>query len=78
MTDGARFHLFISSPPCGDSRLFTVSSNAGEANTGVRDDNPNRASRGQLRVKIEAGQGAFASVTHLMIYKVNLQKPDYL
>ena len=44
------FHLYISTAPCGDARIFSP--------TEVTPDNhPQRASRGLARVKIEAGEG---------------------
>jgi len=51
-----RLHMFISSPPCGDSRIFVASNNK-EGGETTGDDNPDRQNRGQLRVKMETGQG---------------------
>jgi hypothetical protein len=51
-----KFHLFISSAPCGDGRIFSVSeeknSVAWRQNYGIVKQN-----RGQLRAKLESGMG---------------------
>lgn len=52
-----QFHLYISTSPCGDARIFSpheVSTSEGE---GSADRHPNRRARGQLRTKIESGEG---------------------
>ncbi|XP_065353126.1 double-stranded RNA-specific editase Adar isoform X2 [Cloeon dipterum] len=50
-----KFHLFINTAPCGDARIFSPHETA---NTEERVDNhPNRKARGQLRTKIESGEG---------------------
>ena len=46
------FSLYISSAPCGDSRVFSQS----DHEEGF-DSHPLRSCRGQLRLKIEAGMG---------------------
>ena len=46
------FSLYISSAPCGDSRVFSLS----DHENGF-DSHPQRFCRGQLRLKIEAGMG---------------------
>lgn len=49
-----RFHLYISTAPCGDARIFSPhEDNVMEA----IDRHPNRNSRGVLRTKIESGEG---------------------
>lgn len=48
---GIDFHLFINTAPCGDARIFSPH----EEEKGDR--HPNRISRGQLRTKIESGEG---------------------
>nr|XP_002128212.1 double-stranded RNA-specific editase 1-like isoform X2 [Ciona intestinalis] len=45
------FHLYINTSPCGDARIFSPH----ETKDG--DNHPNRKSRGQLRTKIENGEG---------------------
>lgn len=55
LKDGVEFHLFISSAPCGDGRIFNPHENMKE--DGTVDDHPERVSRGQLRAKIECGEG---------------------
>ena len=57
LRDGIRFHLFVSMAPCGDARLFS----AHEPTIRSVDKHPNRQSRGQLRTKIESGEGTVLS-----------------
>lgn len=52
LKDGIEFHLYISTAPCGDARVFSPH----EEYLYV-DKTPNRISRGQLRTKIESGEG---------------------
>ena len=47
--DGVSFHMYISTPPCGDARVFGVSE---------RDRHPERSSRGKARGKIDCGDGS--------------------
>ncbi|CAL1276017.1 unnamed protein product [Larinioides sclopetarius] len=49
-----KFHLYISTAPCGDARIFCPHEEG--AIEGV-DRHPNRNSRGALRTKIESGEG---------------------
>ncbi|XP_066906532.1 double-stranded RNA-specific editase Adar isoform X2 [Halyomorpha halys] len=51
-----RFHLYISTSPCGDARIFSPHDMEGSGDETV-DRHPNRQSRGQLRTKIESGEG---------------------
>jgi len=52
--ENIRFHLYINTAPCGDARIFSPH----EAVQGEEGDrHPNRNSRGQLRTKIESGEG---------------------
>ncbi|XP_060525250.1 double-stranded RNA-specific editase Adar [Cylas formicarius] len=46
------FHLYINTAPCGDARVFST----GEDHPS-EDRHPNRISRGQLRTKVESGEG---------------------
>ena len=49
-----RLHLYINTAPCGDARIFSPH----EAEPGDEGDrHANRRSRGQLRTKIESGEG---------------------
>lgn len=48
-----RVHLFISSAPCGDCRVFSPK----DEESATADAHPNRLSRGLLRAKIEGGEG---------------------
>lgn len=53
LKDGIEFHLYINTAPCGDARIFSPHEN----NKGNTDRHPGRISRGQLRSKIESGEG---------------------
>ena len=55
LKDGICFHLYISTAPCGDSRIFSPHEAGVENESG--DKHPNRKARGQLRTKIESGEG---------------------
>lgn len=48
-----KFHLYISTAPCGDARIFAPH----EEEADRTDRHPNRQSRGLLRTKIESGEG---------------------
>ncbi|XP_078465159.1 double-stranded RNA-specific editase 1-like isoform X2 [Lampetra planeri] len=50
-----QFHLYISTSPCGDARIFSPHEASMEVERG--DKHPNRKARGQLRTKIESGEG---------------------
>ncbi|KAJ8980740.1 hypothetical protein NQ317_011388 [Molorchus minor] len=52
LKNGIEFHLYINTAPCGDARIFSPH----EENSPI-DKHPNRSSRGQLRTKIESGEG---------------------
>ncbi|KAM4626133.1 double-stranded RNA-specific editase 1 isoform 2-T2 [Discoglossus pictus] len=54
LKDNVQFHLYISTSPCGDARIFSPHE-AGHEDQGDR--HPNRKARGQLRTKIESGEG---------------------
>ena len=54
LKSGVRFHLYVSSAPCGDARIFAPKETESEA---VEDRHPNRMARGLLRTKIESGEG---------------------
>ena len=56
LKDGVRFHLYISTSPCGDARIFAPHETGHEGAEGG-DRHPNRKARGQLRTKIESGEG---------------------
>lgn len=49
---GISFHLYISTAPCGDARVFSPNDE-----DLVTDPHPNRKGRGLVRVKVEAGEG---------------------
>ncbi|XP_026731673.1 double-stranded RNA-specific editase Adar [Trichoplusia ni] len=46
-------HLYVSTAPCGDGRIFSPH----EHHHAEPDKHPNRLARGQLRTKIESGEG---------------------
>ncbi|XP_045530314.1 double-stranded RNA-specific editase Adar isoform X2 [Pieris brassicae] len=52
LKENRQLHLYISTAPCGDGRIFSPHETQTE-----RDKHPNRFSRGQLRSKIESGEG---------------------
>lgn len=52
LKEGIEFHLYINTAPCGDARIFSPH----EENSYI-DRHPRRISRGQLRTKIESGEG---------------------
>ncbi|XP_011858616.1 PREDICTED: double-stranded RNA-specific editase Adar-like [Vollenhovia emeryi] len=52
LKQGIEFHLYINTAPCGDARIFSPH----EDNDSI-DKHPNRRARGQLRTKIEPGEG---------------------
>ena len=55
---GVSFHLYISTAPCGDARVFAPKEEPPEGGgPGADDAHPQRHSRGLARVKIEAGEG---------------------
>lgn len=54
LKEGYEFHLYINTAPCGDARIFSPHEDICLAGM---DRHPNRSSRGQLRTKIESGEG---------------------
>uniref|UniRef100_A0A8C9X8J0 Adenosine deaminase RNA specific B1a n=1 Tax=Sander lucioperca TaxID=283035 RepID=A0A8C9X8J0_SANLU len=54
LKENVQFHLYISTSPCGDARIFSPHEAAMEDQG---DRHPNRKARGQLRTKIESGEG---------------------
>jgi double stranded RNA-specific editase B len=52
-----QFHLYISTSPCGDARIFSPHEVSTDIDNGGSDKHPNRKARGQLRTKIESGEG---------------------
>lgn len=54
---GIKFHLYISTSPCGDGRIFSPHELQSSPETLPADRHPNRRVRGLLRTKIEAGEG---------------------
>ena len=53
LKEDVQFHLYISTAPCGDARIFSPH----EKDVESADKHPNRKARGQLRTKIESGEG---------------------
>ena len=56
LRSGVQFHLYISTSPCGDARIFSPHEASGDGEISI-DKHPNRKARGQLRTKIESGEG---------------------
>lgn len=52
LKQGIQFHLYINTAPCGDARIFSP-----HEENDIVDKHPNRRARGQLRTKIESGEG---------------------
>merc|ERR1719313_157588 len=50
-------HLYINTAPCGDSRIFSPKQEGDQAQVVRADTHPERRNRGQLRTKIESGEG---------------------
>lgn len=59
LKEGIDFHLYINTAPCGDARIFSPYEQ-------THDKHPNRKSRGQLRKKIESGEGTIPAKTSLI------------
>ncbi|XP_020288078.1 double-stranded RNA-specific editase Adar isoform X2 [Pseudomyrmex gracilis] len=59
LKEGIQFHLYINTAPCGDARIFSPH----EENDAI-DKHPNRRARGQLRTKIESGEGTIPVKSH--------------
>ncbi|XP_064644434.1 double-stranded RNA-specific editase 1-like isoform X2 [Lineus longissimus] len=55
LKENVQFHLYISTSPCGDARIFSPHEPGQDGEGGDR--HPNRKARGQLRTKIESGEG---------------------
>ena len=54
LKEGVAFHLYISTSPCGDGRIFSPKEKAVDE---PGDRHPQRKTRGLLRTKIENGEG---------------------
>jgi double stranded RNA-specific editase B len=52
-----KFHLFISSAPCGDGRIFTINEGNPKASAWQQKASVFKHNRGQLRAKLESGMG---------------------
>lgn len=61
---GVSFHLYISTSPCGDARIFSPN----EESVNQDDPHPNRHSRGVARVKIEQGEGTVLAENQLQTW----------
>ena len=65
MKPSISFHLYISTAPCGDARVFSPADEKVPVGT---DAHPMRQSRGQVRVKIEAGEGTVPAESQLQTW----------
>jgi len=61
------FHLYISTAPCGDARIFTLTDSVVSP---LQDLHPNRQGRGALRTKIESGEGIIAFMIFFFICSI--------
>jgi len=52
LKENIKFHLYINTAPCGDARVFSP-----HETDHNHDKHPNRKARGQLRTKVESGEG---------------------
>ena len=57
LKDEFTLHLYINTAPCGDARIFSPKQEGDQAQVVDGDNHPNRINRGQLRTKIESGEG---------------------
>lgn len=64
LKEDVEFHLYISTSPCGDARIFAPYESEGE-----EDRHPNRQSRKLLRSKIENGEGKLITLEHSEVVK---------
>ncbi|XP_023716854.1 double-stranded RNA-specific editase Adar isoform X3 [Cryptotermes secundus] len=55
LKENIKFHLYINTAPCGDARIFSPHEAVTQDDS--IDKHPNRKARGQLRTKIESGEG---------------------
>jgi len=70
LKENISFHMFISSAPCGDARIFTLNDTVSSP---FEDLHPNRQGRGTLRTKIESGEGTIPVVQSMQTWDGILQ-----
>ena len=78
LKSGISFHLYISTAPCGDARVFSPrQEDSPEKQQSTADDvtqdedpHPNRKGRGLARVKIEAGEGTVLADNQVIHYTI--------
>ena len=65
LKSGVSFHLYISTAPCGDARVFSPKEATEGSVDGADDRHPNRKGRGIARVKIESGEGTIPAANQV-------------
>jgi len=67
LKSGITFHLYISTAPCGDARVFSPKEVTEGTGEGADDRHPNRKGRGIARVKIESGEGTIPAANQVCV-----------
>lgn len=68
LKSGISFHLYISTAPCGDARVFSPRQGDSPPTEEAVDENPHshKKGRGVARVKVEAGEGTVLADNQVM------------